>query len=322
VRAARYGARGDGKTDDAAAIQRAIDENDAVFLPKGEYRLSRPLLLKSHTRLFGISNVLSVLLPIWSPEFLDTEHPAPLIDTVDDPDASTELAFVELRLPVDDPAVYALRWRAGHQSVVRNIRAVETAWKPHAPPSLSPMIRIEASGGGRWYDLYQDGWWFQGPDYRHLLVEGTRESLSFYMLNPEHARSDAQVEFHDARNINVYSLKAEGMYTVLWINGCRGIRIYGYGGIAAPAKQQWPVFRIDNSDDFLLANVNPDLSFLPPDPKHTDAKAISFEADGVFADPRKWLLITDSPGVPGTPVRLHGIEQLVLYKRGNSLPAR
>src|SRR6202023_2715125 len=117
--------------------------------------------------------------------------------------ASTELAFVELRVPVNDPAVYALRWRAGRHSVVRNIRAVATAWEPYAPPALSPMIRIEASGGGRWYDLYQGGWWFQGPDYRPPLVDGTREPLSFYMLEPQHARSDAQAEFHDARNISV-----------------------------------------------------------------------------------------------------------------------
>jgi len=318
VRAAPYGAKGDGKTDDAAAIQRAIDENEAVFLPKGEYKLSRPLMLKSHTRLFGISPVLSALLPMWSREFLDTEHPAPLIDTVDDPGARTELAFVELRVPVNDPAVYALRWRAGRHSVVRNIRPVVTAWEPHAaPPTFSPMIRIEGSGGGRWYDLYLDGWWFHGPDYRHLLVEGTREPLSFYMLNPEHARSDAQVEFHDARNISVYSLKEEGMYTVLWINGCRDIRVYGFGGIPS-ARPQWPVFRIDNSDDFLLANVNPDLMFVPPDPEQLDVNTTWFASDGVPSDPRKWFLISDVPSGSQTKVGLHGVEQVVLYKRGSS----
>jgi len=316
VRAAPYGAKGDGKTDDAAAIQRAIDENEAVFLPKGEYRLSRPLMLKSHTRLFGISHVLSVLSPMWSRAFLNTEHPAPLIDTVDDPGASTELAFVELRVPVNDPAVYALRWRAGRHSVVRHIRTPVTAWEPNAPPTLSPMIRIEASGGGRWYDLYQDGWWFHGPDYRHLLVEGTREPLSFYMLNPEHARSDVQVEFHDARNISVYSLKAEGMYTVLWINGCRDIRIYGFGTGVTP-RPQWPVFRIDHSDDFLLANVNPDLGGEPIDFEQLDLNTAFLWAGGVPSDPRKWFLITDSPIGSRTQVGLHGVEQVVLYKRGH-----
>jgi len=309
VRAAPYAAQGDGKTDDAAAIQRAIDESDTVFLPKGEYKLSRPLVLKSQTRLFGVSNVLSVLSAMKSPAFLDLEHPAPLIETADDPRAGTVLAFVELRVAVTDPAVYALRWRAGRDSVVRNIRAVPTAWEPNAPPMLSPMIRIDRSGGGRWYDLYQDGWWSQGPDYRHLLVDGTRESLSFYMLNPEHARSDAQVEFHDARNVSVYSLKAEGIYTVLWMRGCRNIRVFGYGGAAEP-RPDWPIFRIDDSNDFLLTNVHPEPWL-----------DVWWNAGLVSSDPRKWFLITDSPdGLQGR-VGLHGVEQVVLYKRGHPQPA-
>jgi len=319
VRTAPYGAKGDGKSDDAIAIQRAIDENDSIFLPKGEYRLSRPLILKSHTRLFGISNVLSILTPMWTRPFLDTEHPAPLLDTVNDPDATTELAFVELRLPVSDPAAYALRWRVGRRSVVRNIRAVATAWEPHAPPISSPMIRIESSGGGRWYDLYQDGWWFQGPDYRHLLVEHTYEPLSFYMLNPEHGRSDAQVEFHDARNVSVYSLKTEGMYTVLGLNKCRNIRIFGYGGGGGP-RPGWPRIRIDQSDDFLLANVDPDLVDWsgPRELDKLDPKETWFLAILESWDPRKWLLISDNPSGADPPVHVRGVEQVVLYRRGSA----
>jgi hypothetical protein len=240
---------------------------------------------------------------------MDPEHPAPLIDTVDDGEARTELAFLELRVPVTAPAVYALRWRAGRHSVVRNIRAVPSAWEPDAPPALSPLIRIEASGGGRWYDLYQDGWWFQGPDYRHLLVEGTREPLSFYMLNPEHGRSDAQVEFHDAQNIRVYSLKAEGIYTVLWMRNCRDIRIVGYGGMAMP-RPGGSLLRIDDSADFLLANLDPDRLLNQPDSRGWDALNVS-------SDPRRWFLIQDRRGESRTQVDVRGVEQVALYQQGH-----
>jgi len=40
------------------------------------------------------------------------------------------------------------------------------------------------------------GWWSQGPDYRHLLVQGTREPLCFYHLQPQHARCEAMIEFN------------------------------------------------------------------------------------------------------------------------------
>src|SRR5690606_17930275 len=103
------------------------------------------------------------------------------------------------------PGVYALRWRAGRRSVVRNVSPLAGFWEPGAPPAFHPMVRIEGSGGGRWYQFEGWHWWGQGPDYRHLLVEGTSEPLAFYMLNPEHAASEAQVELRKARNVSIYS---------------------------------------------------------------------------------------------------------------------
>lgn len=59
VRAAPYGAAGDGITDDTDALQRAIDDHQAVFLPKGRYRVSRTLRLHPHTRLLGAHRSVS-----------------------------------------------------------------------------------------------------------------------------------------------------------------------------------------------------------------------------------------------------------------------
>ena len=50
VKAPPYNARGDSFADDTAAIQRAIDEREIVFLPKGYYRIARPLRLRSRTK--------------------------------------------------------------------------------------------------------------------------------------------------------------------------------------------------------------------------------------------------------------------------------
>ncbi|MFZ5830415.1 MAG: glycosyl hydrolase family 28-related protein, partial [Planctomycetota bacterium] len=63
VKDAPFGAKGDGETDDAAAIQQAIDAHPLVFVPKGKYLVSRPIKLGPQTQLFGISNLHSMLLP-------------------------------------------------------------------------------------------------------------------------------------------------------------------------------------------------------------------------------------------------------------------
>lgn len=44
-----YGAAGDGNTDDTEAIQGAIDSGKTVYLPRGEYRITEPLVITDKT---------------------------------------------------------------------------------------------------------------------------------------------------------------------------------------------------------------------------------------------------------------------------------
>lgn len=50
----RFGAVGNGTTDDRAAIQAAIDTNKVVYFPPGTYRVNNTILLRTDTKLFGL----------------------------------------------------------------------------------------------------------------------------------------------------------------------------------------------------------------------------------------------------------------------------
>lgn len=52
-----YGAYGDGIADDTAAINAALEENSAVFLPPGTYRTTAPITLKYGRTLFGVGDI-------------------------------------------------------------------------------------------------------------------------------------------------------------------------------------------------------------------------------------------------------------------------
>jgi hypothetical protein len=62
------GVVGDGVTDDWKALQAAVDNFDTVFLPKGFYRLSRPLVLtRKGVSLVGVGKTISFLMPLSDP---------------------------------------------------------------------------------------------------------------------------------------------------------------------------------------------------------------------------------------------------------------
>jgi len=297
VKTPPFNAKGDGKTDDTNAIQSAIDRHRYVFLPKGRYCISKPLTLKVDTALFGLTNLLTQITSIdGTPAFADVENPRPLIETPDCPEATTSLQMMTLEVPVTNPCVYALHWKVGGAAFVRNIYPIRPIWHPHAIAMSHPMVRISGSGGGRWYTQTLLGWWSQGPDYRHLLVEGTSGPLRFYHLQPQHARSEAMVEFRNAENIDVYSMKAEGDVTIVWLNHCRAVRLFGYGGNASPSPGR-AIFRLDDCSDIQLANVNPQMWGIG-----------HWGALGVHYQPESWNIIQDES------FTLNGMQQFALYQ--------
>jgi hypothetical protein len=296
--AAPYHATGDNTTDDAPAIQRALDEHSMVFLPKGRYRLGRPLVLAPGRKLFGAGRTFTVLVAgREAPAFAKAADPQPLIDTVDAPAADTTIALLELQ--VTRAGAYALRWRAGAHSVVRDVNFHRTG----VPEASGSHILIEGGGGGRWYNFFDDEQTHGSAEYRHLLVRGTRQPLVFYMFNPEHARGDVMVEFVDVRDVTIYSLKGEtyeigkpssGTRPLLRVRDSQGFHVYGGGGICGASAGYPPwVYRFENSSDVVVTNLG-----------HQGAKR--------FGDPATWSMISDVAGDRQTATP--GNEFLTLYR--------
>jgi hypothetical protein len=305
-----YGAKGDGKTDDTEAIQNAIDHSGKVFLPKGTYLISRTLALKADTKLFGIGNVQTQIVPILTGNgtaFNNSAHPKPIISTVDDREATTTLAFLALLTPRTSNAVYAIQWRAGRQSIVRDIDTSYGLLAQKGGDELTnSLFVIEGNGGGKWYELWNgDGPGSEGPAYRRLTVKNTTQPLTFYDLNLEHAVGDYEAEFINARNIDMFSWKAEGNKTLIKISHSQHIRLIGFGGNANPFGNT-PSILVDHSGDFVLAN----LMFLQRPPT---ASSNGFAGETV--DPSTNFVIKEvtASGTTTTP----GYEQVVMYKRGN-----
>ncbi len=219
-----FGAIPNDGLDDVDSLQSALDQGTDVFLPAGEYDISCPLQLGSLNRLFGVPGRRTAVKPV---DVWKSNEMTWLIETADDADATTTLSDIALMSPTHEDSFFgALHWRAGRHSVVRNVRDVfGNGHRTEALPIQA--YRISGSGGGRWYS------WTEHfnirpnriphPDFRKLVVEGTREPMTFYGFNPEHGGIPERtvhptfVEVIDAKNVRFFGMKAEANGPVLWI---------------------------------------------------------------------------------------------------------
>jgi len=315
-----YGAVGDGTADDAEAIQRAIDEHETVFLPKGYYAVSKTIRLRPDTKLTGMHRCFSWLVPLdrQGGDFHDPAHPRPVVRTADDAEADTLVAFLGIRTLQESTAAYCLHWQAGRRSIFRDANIVLSFRAPPQGPAHlldpnevsglynHPVVRIDGHGGGRWYNYHQESSRGHGRDYRHLLIDGTTEPLHMYQCNPEHARSDANMEIRGAKHVSLYGVKGEYYQPIIWVRDCDRVRIFGYGGNAA-AHQGRALFVIERTPNVLLANLvdSPRMPQGIPD--------TFFAGDGV--DPRRWHMITELTARDETIVT-PPLARPVLYRRG------
>ncbi|MBM4017046.1 MAG: hypothetical protein FJ288_01755 [Planctomycetes bacterium] len=301
VRAAPYQAKGDGRADDTASLQRAIDQSEIVFLPKGCYRLTRTLELKPHTKLIGAGQHLSFLLATGEGAFADARNPAPLVRTALAADADTVLAFLGLLVPTDVPGVQALHWRCGGRSVFRAVEVSKQATHGFAPrpagaggpaqPPKGPPVLVTGHGGGNWYN-------YRGA---RLLVDGAQGPLRFYQFSPQQVTS----ELRGSRDIAIFGTKYEGNHPMLVVSDCDRICLFGHGG-NAKGLPGGALFVFERTPSFLFANG-------VDGPTKIGSRSLSHPEGST--DPREWHMLIERLA-DGKEFRLPPLERPVLYRRG------
>lgn len=242
VFATNLGASPNDNTDDTDVLRSAIaaaGPSGRVFLSAAAadglgglepgYIVSGTLMLQSNTQLCGVSRYATILNAIdWKPA-----QDSPVIDTIDDPDATTTLADLKIELGAVDgsspdnyaPHVYGIRWRAGRNSIVRDT----WTFRVGADPGPRKTTRLRASGGGRWYGIVQhqgalpplvggvrpfyddDGELTLSQHHQHLSIVGTSEPLTFYSFHLQHLTppGGSQGAIVDASNVSIFGCKSE-----------------------------------------------------------------------------------------------------------------
>jgi hypothetical protein len=282
VKQAPYNARGDGRTDDTQALQRAIDEHDVVLLPKGTYCVSRTLKLRENTLLVGLRHMSTIAAcPTAGGDFTDPRDPRPILQSPDSAEGRTAIAYVGISARDDMPA-YMLHWQTGRHSVVRSIFiGSNQGYQQYCS-------RVSGHGGGRWYSLFKAA---------RMIVEGTSEPLRIYQSNPEWGNRPHML-IRNASDVTIYGLKEEGPRSIAILD-CDRISVYGYGGNACPRPGQ-ALLQVERTPNVRLVGL---------------VDRVNIEG----SPPTEWYMVTENPP-QGPTVNTRPLDRIVLYRRGFETP--
>lgn len=321
VKEAPYFAVGDGITDDTEALQRAIDENEYVFLPKGFYRVTKTIQLKPYTKLFGTAAYMSTIYVREYEDFFgDPNNPQPVVATANDKDAETVLANLNIMIPWQTNSSYKhdykgtthLKWQCGRNSVFFCVNISARRIHGFAPnsdldetlPFKPPFIEISGNGGGKWYNAVAGISWVTVYDDMYIVtIDNTSEPLVFY--NTEFQGDVKKLLINNSKNITIYGSKTEGDTLYFDLNNSDNIRVFGHGGNGTGEKGG-ALFEIKNSDNFIFTNIADQIN------TNESTKTMG---TSMLLNYKEFYPLTEKFGSSKITVAVD--DRPVIYKRGN-----
>lgn len=216
------GVKGDGVTDDAEALQSAIEKNKVLFLPTGKYRLSHSLVLRTETVLIGMNSGATEL--DFDNDSTDLRGDGPPVAVLNAPPGGKNIVTgLQICVGLRNPRASAISWKAGPSSMLDDVQSSPPVISSHTggqgtsknsfeidpPASPSPGIVVSDGGGGVFRNIWINASWASATPVRAgFLVENTSTPGHVYELSCEH-HTQNEVQFHSVSNWEVVALQTE-----------------------------------------------------------------------------------------------------------------
>ena len=148
VSVADFGAVGDGEADDTEAIQKAVNENDAVFFPEGWYRITNTIKLRDGNVLIGLHPFSTQLILAEStPAFSGFGSPVPMVETSEGGD--NIFTGIGICTGGYNKRAVGMKWMASANSLLNDVKFVGghgTMRKPAPRPAAAAAPAGAAPG--------------------------------------------------------------------------------------------------------------------------------------------------------------------------------
>ena len=300
------GVLGDGKTDDTAAIQKAIDKYGIIYFPSGRYIINDTLNLKADTVMVGLHPLMTQInLLDDTPGFEGVGSPRPMISA---PSGGTNiLSGFGVFTGGVNPRVSGVIWRAGADSMINDVRFLgghgSGSWDLHnnngtADKDLRrrwdgqyPSLWITDGGGGTFANIWTPNTFAQAGFY----VSNTSTPGHVYQLSSEHhVRTEIKLDHVENWDINAPQTEGEAGESIeavsLEINASKNITIANYHGYRVTrSRAPFPAaVRIYNSGNIRFRNVHINaesgIGFCDKDGCHTFLRLSKFPFENSIQD--------------------------------------
>ncbi len=196
--------KGDGKTDDTAALRAAIEKRRALFLPSGTYRVSGSIELKPDTVLIGLNpGNTSISLMNGAAGFAGEGGPVGVLVA---PKGGRNIVVSISVAPGMNSRAAGVIWMAGSGSMLDDVSFPGGGFGRGLGDSpLGPDLLIKDGGGG----IFR-GNWPHGTSSRTagLRIENTTAPGRVYQISVEH-HMRVESQFHSVQNWEFYALQTE-----------------------------------------------------------------------------------------------------------------
>ena len=222
------GAKGDGETDDTKIIQDAVDQNAAVYVPEGIYKINETIKLKPNSVLIGLHPIATqFVIGESSAAFSGFGAPKPMIEAP--VGGKNILSGIGLSTGEYNYRAVACKWMAGEHSMINDVKFVGghgsmrkgpyVPWRGYGEPGKKPSpvpgpdpawdtqywsLWITNGGGGTFKNIWTANTYATSGIY----VSNTSTPSQIYALSVEHHVRN-EVRFNQVSNWKVYALQLE-----------------------------------------------------------------------------------------------------------------
>lgn len=276
----KYGAVGDGETDDTEAIRGAVAAGKTIYFPQGIYRVTDTISLPKDVSLYGFHPATTQLVIVDdTPAFAGFGAPKPLLETAEGGFACINGIAVDTA--GKNPRAVGVKWMADETSYMNDVKfmgghgimfrdgrnAFAYLYNLSRTGDYNPdriwdyqysSLWITDGGGG----VFKDVWSASPYSEAGIAITNTATRGRMYAISLEH-HARCEIKLHRVENWSIYALqteeeKAEGMRCLpMELVSCKNITIANYFmfRVVAVDRNYDTGIRVWDSSDILFLNL-------------------------------------------------------------------